>query len=142
MRSGKRVTASLTGLFAVLLSASSFAEIAVIVHPSNNSAIDSTAINKIFMGKQKKFANGQIAIPMNAPKGSPLRDSFNKNVIGRSSSQVNAYWSKLVFTGQASMPKELSSDQEMVSTVAANQGAIGYVDAAAVTGDVKVVGKF
>jgi ABC-type phosphate transport system substrate-binding protein len=84
----------------------------------------------------------QITLPMNAAKGMKSRDEFNKAVIGRSSSQVNAYWSKLVFTGKGSMPKELSSDAEIISTIAANQGAIGYIDSGSVTSDVKVIAKF
>ena len=34
------------------------AEIAVVVHPSNASAIDSSAISRIFLGKLKSFDGG------------------------------------------------------------------------------------
>lgn len=118
------------------------AEIAVIVNKSNDSKLDKNTIERIFMGKMKKFPNGQVALPMNASKGMNSRSDFNKAVIGRSNSQVNAYWSKLVFTGKGSMPKELSSDTEIISTISANQGAIGYIDSAAVTDDVRVIAKF
>lgn len=59
-----------------------------------------------------------------------------------SSSQVNAYWSKLIFTGKGSMPTELASDAEIISTILSNQGAIGYIDSASITSDVKVIAKF
>lgn len=121
---------------------SAIADIAVIVNPANNSTLDKSAIKKLFMGKAKKFANGDIALPMNAPKGSPTRKNFNKKALGRSSSQINAYWAKLTFTGKGKMPRELSSDAEIIATIASNQGAISYVDASSVTDAVKVIATF
>jgi len=139
----KQLSIMFSTLFVGMLSTSSVsAEIAVIVNAANSSALDKNAIEKIFMGKMKKFPNGQVALPMNAAKSMNSRKEFNKAVIGRSSSQVNAYWSKLVFTGKGSMPKELSSDAEIISTISSNQGAIGYIDSGSVTGAVKVIAKF
>jgi len=139
----KQLSIMFSTLFVGMLSTSSVsAEIAVIVNAANSSALDKNTIEKIFMGKMKKFPNGQVALPMNAAKSMNSRKEFNKAVIGRSSSQVNAYWSKLVFTGKGSMPKELSSDAEIISTISSNQGAIGYIDSGSVTGAVKVIAKF
>ncbi|MDF2180096.1 phosphate ABC transporter substrate-binding protein [Aliiglaciecola sp. CAU 1673] len=118
------------------------AEIAVIVHPSNANAIDKAAIEGIFMGKRNKYDDGKVAIPINGLKESPTRDSFNEKVIGRNSSQVNAYWAKLVFTGKGTMPQELANDAEIISTVAQNEGAISYVDASSVNSTVKVVATY
>ena len=131
-----------TILATILTSNTAFAEIAVIVHPENNATLDQATIKRIFMGKVKKFSDGKIALPMNANKKMPSREDFNKQVLGRSSSQVKAYWSKLMFSGKGTMPKELSSDAEIISTVSNNKGAISYVDAAAVTDAVKVVATF
>ena len=139
----KQLSIMLTALLVGMLSTHSVsADIAVIVNSANGSALDKNSIERIFMGKMKKFPNGQVALPMNASKGMSSRDEFNKAVIGRSSSQVNAYWSKLVFTGKGSMPKELSSDAEIISTISSNQGAIGYIDSGSVTDAVKVIAKF
>ncbi|SFD59485.1 substrate-binding domain-containing protein [Pseudoalteromonas denitrificans] len=139
----KQLSLAIGALLAGMLTTySASAEIAVIVNTANSSTLDKTAIERIFMGKMKKFPNGQVALPMNAAKGMGSRDEFNKAVIGRSSSQVNAYWSKLVFTGKGSMPKELSSDAEMISTISSNQGAIGYINSSSVTDAVKVIAKF
>ncbi|WDE13081.1 substrate-binding domain-containing protein [Thalassomonas haliotis] len=126
----------------IFISNIAFAEIAVIVHPENSSSLDKKAIKKIFMGKTKKFANGNVILPMNASKGAPSRDNFNELAIGRTTAQVNAYWSKLVFTGKGTMPRELTSDAEIIATVSANKGAISYVDASAVTDAVKVIATY
>ena len=118
------------------------AAVAVIVHPQNDANLDKTAIARIFLGKTKKLPNGRAVLPLNAAKGSPIRDEFNRLVLGKSSAQVNAYWSKLVFTGKGVPPKELSSDAEVIATVSANEDAIGYVNPAAVTDAVKVAATF
>jgi hypothetical protein len=62
--------------------------------------------------------------------------------VGKSSSQLNAYWSKLVFTGKGTPPEKLTTDQAVIDFVAANGNAIGYVDSAKVTDKVKVIATF
>ena len=119
-----------------------FAETAVIVNPQNSSSLDKKAIKKIFMGKTKKFADGTPVSPINASKGTSTRDDFNQQMIGRNTAKVSAHWSKLVFTGKGTMPKELASDAEIIAMVSASKGAISYVEAAAVTDAVKVIATF
>ena len=57
---------------------------------------------------------------------------------GKSSAQVKAAWSRLVFSGKATPPKELASSAEVKKFVAANPDAIGYVEKSAVDATVKV----
>jgi hypothetical protein len=61
------------------------------------------------------------------------------NIVGRSSTQVSAYWSKLVFTGKGVPPKEVADDAAVIAAVAADASAIGYIDSSSVTGDVKAL---
>ncbi len=129
-------------LTSLLIMPSAFAEVAVIVNPANVSDINEKMIKKIFLGKQKKFPNGQVVIPLNSQEGTASRDSFNKNIIGRSATQISSHWARLVFTGKGTQPQDLASDAEIIKTVSSNQGAISYVDAASVTGNVKVIAKF
>ncbi|MEJ6476174.1 phosphate ABC transporter substrate-binding protein [Pseudoalteromonas piscicida] len=117
------------------------ADIAVIVNPANGSAVDDNTIKKLFLGKSKSFADGRGATPVNQD-GNAVFDEFNDKVIGKSSSQLNAHWSKLVFTGKGTPPKKLDSDQAVIDFVASNADAIGYVDASKVTDSVKVIGKY
>lgn len=135
----QQVVLTCIGTFTVT---TSYADIAVIVHPNNNSVLDKNAIERIYMGKTNNFDNGRAALPINAAKGNATREEFNSLVIGRTDAQVNAYWSKLLFTGKGTPPKELATDNEVIATVSANEDAIGYVDAASVTAAVKVVATF
>lgn len=114
------------------------ANVAVIVHPSNAAALSQDDINKIFTGRAKSFTDGKAAEPVNLAESVAIRADFDQKALGRSSSQMKAYWSKLVFTGKGTPPKEMASEQEVLDSVAKNPAAIGYVSAGAATGNVKV----
>ena len=135
----------ISGCIAVCLalcSSSALAELVLVVHPSNADAIDSKTVKRIFLGKEKKFPSGSPVTPVNQVADSAVRGTFDDQVLGRSSAQVSAYWSKLVFSGKGNPPKEVGSDQEMIDLISKNPSFIGYVDSSNVTGDVKVVVTF
>jgi ABC-type phosphate transport system substrate-binding protein len=126
----------------LLVSSLAFSDMAVIVHPDNTSNFNNDIIKKIFLGKQTKFTNGNRAIPMNATETLPTYVAFIDKIVGKSRTQINAYWTRLVFTGKGSMPATLASDTDIIATVAVNQGAISYVDSSSVTDKVKVIANF
>lgn len=113
----------------------------VIVHPSNAAALDKKSISKVFLGKSKSFPGGGQAIPIDLSSGD-ARNAFLNQVLGKSESQLKAYWSKLIFTGKGQAPKAVSSDAEVVELVSKNPNLIGYVNDGAVDGSVKVVHTF
>ena len=124
-----------------LCSINVFAEVAVIINPSNVSSVDADTIKKIYLGKSKSFSNGDKVNPVNQD-GTSVTDEFNDKVVGKSSSQLNAYWSKLIFTGKGTPPEKLASDQAVIDFVAANNDAIGYIDSAKVSDKIKVIATF
>ena len=126
----------------LVLSTSALADVAVVVNSANANAVDDSDISRIFLGKMKKFPSGNSIEPINSSAGSAARTEFEKKVLKKSSSQVKAYWSKLVFSGKGKPPKELGSDADVLKHVAANADAIGYVDAGSVDGSVKVLKTF
>ncbi len=130
-------------LVMALVSFSSFvsAENVVIVHPSNGSAVDAGIISRLYLGKAKSFPSGEQAVPVNQAAGA-VRESFDQGVLGKSASQLQAYWSKLVFTGKGSPPKDVGSDAEVIALISANPNMIGYVSAASADASVKVVHSF
>jgi ABC-type phosphate transport system substrate-binding protein len=115
------------------------ADSVVIVNPANGNALDAKTVQRIFLGKEKKFADGSETIAVNQLADSQVRQDFDQNQLGRSTSQVSAYWSKLVFTGKGIPPKEVANDAEVIALVSENPNVIGYVSAASVTDAVKVV---
>ena len=118
------------------------AEIAIIVNPSNNSDISESEIPRIFLGKITNFPGGALAVPLIQDENTAAATEFNTNVLKKSPSQLKAYWSKLLFTGQGTPPKEVTSDDDVVNLVSTNPNIIGYIDSSKVTSAVKVIAKY
>ena len=139
---GREIMKRICSLLLLFSLSPAFADISVIVNPANSDSLSEKDIQRIFLGKTKSFPSGGEAKPLNVTADDPLRGEFDEKVLGRSSSQVTAYWSKLVFTGKGVPPTELGDSAAVLADVAGNAGAIGYVDSAAVTDAVKVVATF
>lgn len=122
------------------LSIGAWAEISVIVNPGNMEAsLSADQVKKIYLGKAKSFPGGGAVKAVDYQEGHALRSTFYSSVVGKSESQAKAYWSKLVFTGKGTPPQAMGSEADVLSFVAANPGALGYVDSGSVDGSVKVV---
>lgn len=134
---------SLSILLFSLTSSFATAEISVIVSTSNpNSTMDQNTVAKIFLGKSKSFPDGTQAVPVDQDDGSATRNGFNSAVLGKSASQLKSYWSRLIFTGKGTPPKQSGNDAAVKGLVANNPNIIGYIDSSAVDDSVKVVHKF
>lgn len=118
------------------------AEIAVIVNKNNSVTINAEEIKGIFLGKINTFPNGLEAIPLVQKSKTPIANEFTKKVLKKTNSQVQAYWSKLVFTGQGTSPKELSNNKKVISIVSSNLNTIGYINAKDIPDNVRVINKF
>ena len=125
----------------MMLPALSFAEVEVIVHPSNAAALDKDSIQRIYLGKTRAFPGGGEAVAISLKEGTGPEGEFTKNVLGKSAKQLKAYWAKMVFTGKGTPPRQIDSADEMVKLISANPNLIGFVPAGS-AGGAKVVGKF
>lgn len=127
----------LTALFASALAAAALpasAEIVVIVNKDNPaSRMFSEQASQFFLGKSAMFT------PVDQAEGSKIRADFYQKVAEKDPAQVKAIWSKLVFTGKATPPKEFKSNAEVKKAVADDPKAIGYIDKSAVDDSVKVI---
>jgi ABC-type phosphate transport system substrate-binding protein len=122
----------LSALGAAALPAS--AEIVVIVSQKNPATrMFSEQASQFFLGKSNLFT------PVDQADGSAIRNEFYKKVADKDAAQVKALWSKLVFTGKATPPKEFPNSADVKKAVAADPKAIGYIDKSAVDDTVKVI---
>jgi ABC-type phosphate transport system substrate-binding protein len=116
------------------------AEVVVIV--SAKSPIKSLTpeqTTKIFLGKVVTFPNGLAALPIDQPEGSEIRDEFYSKVTRKNSSQLTAYWAKIIFTGDGRPPMLLTDSLAVRKAIAKNANAIGYIDKSAVNRSVRIV---
>lgn|SRR5512138_877768 len=110
------------------------AEVVVVVHPSNPAgAMSAEQVADVFLGKSTALA------PVDLPESSAVRGEFYQKVTGKDAAQVKAVWTRLIFTGKATPPKEVGASDDVKKAVAAHPKAIGYIEKSAVDSSVKVV---
>lgn len=110
------------------------AQVVVVVNPkAAESTMSREQVAQFFLGKSTAMT------PIDQPDGAPIRADFYKKVADKDAAQAKALWSKLVFTGKATMPKEVADSAAVKAAVAANPKAIGYIEKSAVDATVKVV---
>jgi ABC-type phosphate transport system substrate-binding protein len=110
------------------------AEVVVVVNPkAAESSMSKDQVAQFFLGKSTSMT------PVDQPESAPIRAEFYKKVTDKDASQVKALWSKLVFTGKATMPKEAGDSAAVKKAVASDPKAIGYIEKSAVDASVKVI---
>jgi ABC-type phosphate transport system substrate-binding protein len=114
------------------LSTAAHAGVVVVGHPSA-APLTKAQVEDIFLGKNLSAA------PVDLPEGSPVRDQFYTKATGRDAAQVKATWSRIAFSGKGTPPKAAADAAAVKKAVAADPKAVGYIDAAAVDGSVKVL---
>jgi len=122
------------------VTASAHADVVVIVSaksPITSLTAEQTA--RIFLGKASSFPDDGDAIPIDQAEGSAIRDEFYSKVVHKNSSQLTAYWAKVIFTGDGRPPEKLESNVAVRKAVANNPNAIGYIDKSAVDKSVRVI---
>jgi len=130
----------MSGLALAFFAVAAQAQVAVVVNPKSAAAsMTADQVAGIFLGKTATLPSGATAAPADQAEGSAVREQFYSKVAGKQAAQVKAAWSRLVFSGKGTPPKELGSSADVKKFVAANPDAIGYIEKSAVDGSVKVV---
>lgn len=57
-----------------------------------------------------------------------LRVRFYDLLVNLPLPQIRAYWARLYFSGKAQPPRQTDSTEETIRVVAANKGAIGFIE--------------
>lgn len=134
------VRAGLTVFCLLLFCMSVRADIAVVVNIGNSvDELSEKEVRDLFMGRYAAFPNGAPAVPLDQPVSSDVRKQFYRYLTGKSVSQINAYWAKLIFSGRASPPRMVSSSETVYEMLENNKGVIAYIPAAKVNDNTKIV---
>jgi ABC-type phosphate transport system substrate-binding protein len=96
-------------------------------------------VSDLFLGKASAFSDGKQAVPLDQAEGAAARDEFHSKVTGKTGAQLKSFWSKQVFSGKGTPPKELAGNSDVKKLVADNPNMIGYLDKSAVDATLKVV---
>jgi ABC-type phosphate transport system substrate-binding protein len=118
----------------------SLAQVAVVVGAKSAAAnMSANDVSALFLGKSDQLPGVGVALLLDQAESNAVRDTFYSKVTGKSAAQVKAAWSRLVFSGKATPPKEVANSAEVKKLVATNANAIGYIEKSAVDATVKVL---
>ena len=137
---------SLAPFFALIFTANVCAaadpanEIVVITHAENPvSEMTRSQVIDLFMGKYVAYPDGRKAIPLDIEGNSQLKEAFYNKLVKLSVARVNAYWSRIRFTGRASPPMAQKSIDSAISYIQQNENAISYIPLSELNEQLKVV---
>ena len=126
-----------TTLFA-LTSLAQAQNVIVVSSKSSVSSMTKEQVSDIYLGNTKELPGGGQASPLLPTSGGVRTDFFDK-VLGKNEAQAKAIWSRLVFSGKGSAPRDVADSAETLKMIAANPNCIGVIEKSAVNSSVKVV---
>ena len=118
-------------------------KIVVVVNKNNVVEIMSRSeVIDLFMGKYVAFPNGDKAIAVDLAGDHIARKIFYKKLVGKSIASVNAYWSRIRFSGKRKPPIQKEDYAQVIHFITTTQMSIGYIPKSMLTNDMKVIFEF
>ena len=96
-------------------------------------------VTNIFLGRFRTLPTGIPAVPIDQPANSAVRASFYQRLVNKDIASINAYWSRLHFSGKATPPLQTASDGEVLRQLLSQPGAIAYVERRQVDARLRIV---
>jgi ABC-type phosphate transport system substrate-binding protein len=119
-------------VFLLLATVAEASEVKVIVHGSNPvETITREKLSDLFLKKTTRWETGRAVTPVDQPDSASIREEFSRKFLSKEVAWVKSYWQKMIFSGRATPPAELSSDAEILAFIRSNPDSIGYVSAGA-----------
>lgn len=104
----------------------------VVVHPANQTeSITPADLARLFLKTSRRWPDGTAVRVVDQSLASEVRAGFSRQVLQLSVLAVQAHWQRALFSGAEAPPPVLQSDAAVLAYVARNEGAAGYVSAAA-----------
>ena len=140
MRAGLRRTALAVAAVVFLGTGRAAAEVVTVVSAKSPvTTLSKSQVVDIFLGRTSRFPEGGAAVPIDQVEGAAAREEFYLKLAGKSPAQLNAHWSKIIFTGRGQPPREVANGEAVKRFLLANPAAIGYIDRGLVDAALRVV---
>jgi ABC-type phosphate transport system substrate-binding protein len=137
----RRAVRAASLLLAALLPCLAAADVAIVVHPENpetNLAADE--LSRILRQEQRRWRSGGSIYLVFRSSGSPPRDVVLRRVFRMNDLELKQLWLGKLYRGEiASFPRVVDSDVGVRRLVGQAPHALGFLDAGAADGSVKVL---
>lgn len=128
------------GMVLLLPTAQVWAELVVVVNArSGVAAMSRNEVINIFFGRNRQFFNGIEAQPVDLVDSHPDRGRFYSALVGKDLADINAYWSRQVFSGRLQSPPKMRTSEEALKWIVSQPGGIGFIELAKADARVRVV---
>lgn len=123
----------------VVTSQLGYTQVVVVGAKSPATSLSKDQVAALFLGKSTQLPGAGNPVLYDHVETAEIRQQFYAKVTDKTPSQVKAVWSRLVFSGKGSPPKEVASSADVKKAVNGNPDAVGYIEKSAVDSSVKVV---
>lgn len=127
-----------SALLSLLLMGSALADVVVIVNPLGPDYLSQAQVSKLYLGKSKSLPGQGKAYIIDMTDDSDTKREFHSKVTHKNAAQLQAYWSRLIFTGKGKPPHTVRTPELILLLVSGKANAIAYVDEAFVDDRVKI----
>lgn len=115
------------------------ADFVVVVHKDNQSTFTQQLLLQLYLKKTAAFADGKAATLLHLPRTSTEHQQFCLELLNLTAHQYQSYWSRLVFTGNASN-LQFATPDSILQQVQQNPSAIAYLPATTILSGVRQLG--
>ena len=116
------------------------AVLAIVVHPQNTTMqITQAMVKDIFLGNTKTFPDGQQVKPVELKENSKARTKFLEKLVGKSESQLRAYWARRIFQGDGAPPKVAEDSAHLKNMMNADKSIIGFMSSESLDESVRAI---
>lgn len=127
-------------LLCALFAGRAAADVVVVVNSASGVAsLTRDEVINIFLGRFRQLPSGAPAAPLDLPAEHPDRVQFYRLLVHKEPSEIRSYWARLVFSGRTLPPRMAASEDDLVTQVAGNRQAVGYLSAAPNNAGLRVV---
>ena len=125
------------------LATSVHADLVLVANPQSGiERLTQDEVINIYLGRYRRLASGVVAEPLDHPADAETRARFYRWLVNKSTAEINAYWARLVFSGKTRPPLVVENVDSALKRVAAQPGALAYLERSQVDGRVRIVFEF
>ena len=100
----------------------------IVVHVTNPvNSLSKKELSKLFLKKVEKWDNGYEVHPVDLNEDSPIRNEFTEDIHQKELTKIIAYWKKEFFKNQTIAPPQMDSEQDVITYIESDSGAVGYI---------------
>lgn len=119
------------------------AELVVVVNAASAvKQLSQDEVINIFLGRYRRLPTGESAVPIDQPEGSALRAEFYRKLVNKEVNEINAYWSRLIFSGRTSPPVQALNAADVIALLTGSTSSITYLDRSQVDKRFQIVLEF